>query len=334
MSNLERRIWRLLQVLAWAAGMFIWGALFIDPRLGLHLLWNVLIPIAPALFVIAPGAWRNVCPLGSMALAPHHIGWSQQKRLSAVWRGRLFFAAFVLLIVVAPFRKVLLDTNGPLIGALLFAVGLVAIGMGLVLSQKSGWCSSLCPVYPVELLYGSQPVVSVPNAHCHTCLRCVSPCSESTVGLTPRTAVETKLGRATGVALTGCFPGFVWGWYNVPMFSGWDGVRHLHIAYGIPYAAASLSLVVYVTLCGVRPKQEDLITGIFATAAISTYYWFRLPPVFGIGDPDAAMIVDMSPWLPTWSATALRVIALGVFGWLMLARTNRRRAWQTQFNSL
>lgn len=326
----ERTIWRLAQVLAWAAGMFIWAALFWTPQLGLHLLWNVLIPVAPALLVLAPGVWRNVCPLGSMSLAPHHFGLSQRKQLSPVWRGRLYLGAFILLIVVVPMRKVLLDTNGPLLAAILGVVGLLAMGLGFVFNWKSGWCSSLCPVYPVELLYGSQPLVSVRNAHCPSCTQCVAPCSESTAALTPRTAINTQLGRYVGIVLTGFFPGFVWGWYNVPTYSGWEGLSHLHTVYAIPYTTGGLTLVLFLALRAVWSKQEDLISRVFAASAIITYYWFRLPSMFGIGDPDAAMIVDISPWLPSWSAAALRILELFAFSWLMVGRTEKRRAWETR----
>ncbi len=322
-------VWRWAQLLCWAAGMFIWGALIFKPELGLHLLWNVLIPIVPALLVLAPGVWRNLCPLGSMSLAPHHFGLSQGKRLSKAWRDRLYLGAFLLLIVVVPLRKVMLDTNGPALAAILGAVGLLAIGLGFTFTWKSGWCSSLCPVYPVELLYGAQPLVSVPNAHCSSCLNCVAPCSESTAGLTPTTAIDTKLGRLVGIVLTGFFPGFVWGWYNVPTYSGWEGISQLQVAYGVPYIAGGLTLAVYLALRKAWPQKENLIASVFAASAIMTYYWFRLPPIFGIGAPDAAMIVDISPWLPAWSATGLRVFELVAFGWLMVGKTGKRRAWET-----
>jgi hypothetical protein len=322
-------IWRLLQLLAWAAGMFIWVALIFEPKLGLHLLWNVLIPVAPALLVVAPGVWRNLCPLGSMSVAPHHFGLSQSKVLSRAWRDRLYLGAFVLLIVVVPLRKVVLDTNGPVLAAVLCAVGVLAIGLGFTFKWKSGWCSSLCPVYPVELLYGAQPLLSVTNAHCSSCQKCVAPCSEATSGLTTRTAVNTRLGGIVGNVLTGFFPGFVWGWYNVPTYSGWEGISHLHVAFAIPYGAGALTLSIYLAVRKVWPAKERLIASVFAASAIITYYWFRLPPVFGIGAPDAAMIVDISPWLPAWSATGLRIFTLVAFGWLMVGRTCKRRAWET-----
>ncbi|MCP4170115.1 MAG: hypothetical protein GY758_04995 [Fuerstiella sp.] len=328
MSTHERTIWHLVQVLTCAAGMFIWGALFLRPALGLHLLWNVLIPVAPALLVIAPGVWRNVCPLGSLSLAPHHFGLSLRRRLSPAWRGRLYLGALVLLIVVVPLRKGLLDTNGPVLATILGAVGVLAIWLGMVFTQKSSWCSSLCPVYPVELLYGSRPLMSVPNTHCPQCSQCVTPCSESTPGLTPSTAVNTELGRAVGIVLTGCFPGFVWGWYNVPTYSGWEGVRHLHIIYGVPYSAGALTLALFLVLRRIRPKEDELFVRMFAAAAIITYYWFRLPSIFGIGDASAALIVDVSPWLPSWSTTALRISVLVVFTWLMVIREGKQRAWE------
>jgi hypothetical protein len=328
MSKHAHTTWRLAQLLIWGAGMFIWVALIVKPNLGLHLLWNVLIPVAPALLVVAPGIWRNVCPLGTMSLAPYHFGLSRDKRLSSIWRGRLFLVSFVLLLVVIPMRKVLLDTNGPILAAVLALVGVMAIGLGSVFKWKSSWCSSLCPVYPVELLYGARPLVSVPNAHCSSCLKCVAPCSESTAGLTPRTAINTKLGRSVGLVLIGFFPGFVWGWYNVPTYHGWEGFNALHIAYGIPYAAGGLTLGLYLVLRMAWPRGEELIGSVFAAAAIITYYWFRLPPIFGIGNPDVA-IVNLSALLPAWSATAMRITAILAFGWLMVGRTGFSRAWET-----
>jgi hypothetical protein len=323
-----RTLWHWAQVLAWAAGMFIWGALIFKPQLGLHLLWNVLIPVAPALLVLAPGIWRNLCPLGSMSLAPHHFGLSQRRNLSPTSRSRLYLGALVLLLVVVPLRKVILDSNGPLLAAILAVVGLLAIGLGLTFNWKSSWCSSLCPVYPVELLYGSRPLLSVPNAHCSSCSSCVGPCSESTSGLTPRTAVRTPLGRSVGIVLIGCFPGFVWGWYNVPTYTGMDGFAHLQVAFGLPYLAGALTLILYLVLRKASSNHEDLLTSIFAAAAIITYYWFRLPPIFGIGDPAKAMIVDLSAHLPTWSAAALHIIELVAFTWLMVIRPAKRLAWE------
>ena len=161
-------------------------------------------------------------------------------------------------------------------------------------------------------------------------MRCVAPCSESPAGLTPGTAVDTKLGRHVGVVFTGCFPGFVWGWYNVPTYSGWEGFGHLNLASGIPSDSGLVTVGLYLALRKAWPKHKYQIASAFAAAAIIIYYWFRLPPVFGIGDPEAAMIADVSPWLPTWSALAMRICVVIVFAWLMVGRKGRRRAWEAR----
>jgi len=328
LGSQRRIVWHLVQIVVLGCGLGIWLALIFQPPLGLHLLWNVLIPVAPALLVLAPGIWRNVCPLGSLSMLPHHAGLSQGRKLSSAWRARLYLLAFILLMLIVPFRKVVLDTNGPLLAAILAAVGLLAMLLGYLFKFKSAWCSSLCPVYPVELLYGSRPQVTVANAHCATCQACVAPCSESTASPTPETSVNTKLGRWVGVVFVGCFPGFVWGWYQLTTYSGWEGFQHLHLAYGIPYAAGLVTLALYLLLRKSWPRQQRFFVSLFAAAAIITYYWFRLPPVFGIGDPDAAMIVDISPWLPVWSVGAMRLAVVIVFSWLLLGRNGLLRTWE------
>jgi hypothetical protein len=125
--------------------------------------------------------------------------------------------------------------------------------------------------------------------------------------LTPQTAIDTKLATTAGTVFIGFFPGFVWGWYKVSTFSGWDGFANLAVVYGLPYAAGCVTPLMYLALRLVWARQERLFISIFAAAAIIIYYWFRLPPVFGMGAPASAMIVDISPWLPAWSAVALRL---------------------------
>ena len=60
-------IWRIVQTLVWLVGVLILFYLVFYPNVGIHLFWNILIPIAPVLFVVAVGVWRNVCPMASTA---------------------------------------------------------------------------------------------------------------------------------------------------------------------------------------------------------------------------------------------------------------------------
>ena len=41
---------------------------------------------------------------------------------------------------------------------------------GMLLKGKSGWCSSICPLLPVQRLYGQTPYKLVANSHCTPCV--------------------------------------------------------------------------------------------------------------------------------------------------------------------
>ncbi len=73
-------IWRIVQTLVWLVGGLILFYLVFYPNVGIHLFWNILIPIAPVLFVVAVGVWRNVCPMASTALFPRHMGYGTLAR--------------------------------------------------------------------------------------------------------------------------------------------------------------------------------------------------------------------------------------------------------------
>ena len=75
-------IWRIAQAAVWLVGTAILVCLLFFPPIGVLLFWNILIPVAPALFVVATGVWRNVCPLATTFLLPRHLGLSKRKRVS------------------------------------------------------------------------------------------------------------------------------------------------------------------------------------------------------------------------------------------------------------
>lgn len=327
-SNVDRNLWpwRGLQAVFFLVGAFITGALFFAPALGLHLLWNVLIPVAPALLIVAPGVWRNVCPMGTVSLLPRHLGLSKRRKIPEATQGWLAVGALALLLIIVPLRHVIFDTNGPAIGAALVAVAILAAGLGMVFEWKSAWCSGLCPVYPVELLYGQAPLISVRNAHCKACASCVSPCKDGTPELAPQSATPSNASRVSGLILAGGFPGFIWGWYQVPNWHGLEGFKNLHIAYGYPLGAMAVSLIVFVVLRGSLGKGwESMLVRVFAAAAASVYYWFKLPVMVGLGDP-ASALVNLSGLLPTWSAPLLGTLAAVAIVWAIVP-AKRQAVW-------
>ena len=327
-SPRELMLWRVLQTSFFLVGAVILLALFAWPSLGLHLLWNVLIPVAPALLVIAPGVWRNVCPMGTTSLLPRHLGLSKRRHLGAAAQGWLAAGALGLLLLIVPLRHVILDSNGPAIGLALVVVAALTVGLGLVFEWKSAWCSGLCPVYPVELLYGEEPVLSVKNAHCRSCENCVLPCKDGTPDLNPSNANSSAAARWSGLLLAGGFPGFIWGWYQVPTYSGWDGLSHLHIAYGYPLGAMAASLLVFLGARFALPSQrEGLLVRAFAAAAVIVYYWYKAPVMFGFGEQPSSALIDLSATLPAQTPWALRIGSIVLFTFLLVLKPHANRVW-------
>lgn len=295
------RIWRAVQWAVWAAGAALLVALVVAPAIGIHAFWNVLIPVAPALLVVAPGLWRNVCPLGTTALLPPRAG----RRLSPKSQARLHWIGIALLLGIVPLRHVWLNTNGPATAITLAALAAVAVVMGFAFETKSGWCSTMCPVHPVERLYGASPLLAVPNARCAPCVQCVAPCPDSVAGAPTRTLI------------VGGFAGFVWGWFHVP-----DGAS-FGASYAWPLGAMAVTLAAYLAL-----RRVPRIDRVFAAAAVSTYYWYRLPALFGFGlFPGDGMLVDLRGSLPEAAVVAMQVVPAIFFFWWLAIRPRRARSW-------
>ena len=322
-------VWRVVQSLVWVVGLAIVIALFVRPKLGLHALWNVLIPVAPALLAVAPGLWRNICPLASTALWPRHMGLSKRLRLSGRAQATLMLVGTIALLVIVPLRHVVLDQNGPASAITLLVLASVGIGMGFLFEWKSGWCSSLCPVHPVEKLYGSEALIAPPNAHCDMCHRCVSPCPDSTPGMHPLITTRYRSQRVGGTLLVGGFAGYIVGWFHVPDYAGTAGFRHLDAAYGLPAVGMAVSLVLFLILRRiVQPKHDRVLILSFAAAALACYYWYRLPALFGFGPiPGDGMLVDLRHRLPSWFPHASRVVTTSLATFWLVARVSGRRPW-------
>lgn len=322
--------WRVAQGLVWVVGFALFLALVFAPKIGAAAFWNVLIPVAPALFVLATGVWRNICPLGTVSLLPRHLGISRSRRLPLEWQGKLHLAGVCLLFLIVPLRHIWLNTNGLATAGVLVVLALAAFTMGYFFEWKSGWCSSLCPVHPVERLYGEKVLFSPPNAHCGQCHNCVIPCPDSTPGMTPMAARARRSQRMASCLLVGGLPGFVWGWFHVPDFSGGAlTTQHFLTAYGWPLAGMAATLAAFSILSRrCQPEREPLLTSVFAAAAVSCYYWYRLPSLLGFGlFPGDGMLVDLRGALTESTVFALKIAATAFFGWWLVGRKPAPAVW-------
>jgi hypothetical protein len=322
LSQRSTLIWRIVQILVWLVGAAILLNLIFFPIIGIHLFWNILIPVAPALLVVAVGLWRNVCPMASNALFPRHMGLSQKKKLTVAQSAKLNLIAVIALFLIVPLRHVIFDTNGLATAILIISLAAIAIIMGLLFEWKSGWCSGLCPVHPVEKLYGLNNSLSLPNAHCDNCYRCVTPCPDSTPGINPMSSKKTLPHKIAGFLMVAAFPGFVWGWFQVPDYAGIIDFEQFISVYKLPLIGLLVSSALFLILKGFL--KERTMTAVFSAAAVSCYYWFRLPALFGFGIfPEDGMLIDLSNSIPEWSITATVIVTtLFFFWWIVLRKQN------------
>jgi hypothetical protein len=330
MSASERRYWGVAQFFLLLVVALINVLLFVRPELGLMLLWNVLVPAAPLLLLLMPGVWRNICPLATLALSSHRIGLSFGRLPGERTQGLMGLVGVIGLLVLVPMRHMMLDRSGPFSGVVLLLLGAAAVFAGTVFANKSGWCAGLCPIHPVERLYGPEAVVRPRNVHCATCVNCSVPCPDSVPALDPLRGKRQGWPRAVaGTIMLGGFPGFIFGWFHVPDSVARLGIEQVGPIYALPLLGALITVGLFVTtrmLVG-RPRQQ-LHSRLFAATAIATYYYFRLPALVGwtlfAGD---GVLVDLRETLPPQMPNALRALSVGVALWFLVGRRSTSRAW-------
>ena len=64
------RVWHVVRVVSVCAYISLCIALFVRPAGGLFWFFKVVVPLLPITFFVAPGLWRNVCPLAASNQAP------------------------------------------------------------------------------------------------------------------------------------------------------------------------------------------------------------------------------------------------------------------------
>lgn len=301
----------------------------IFPSLGIDLFWNILIPVAPVLLVVFTGVWRNVCPLATNALLPRHLGLSKRKRLSTTQIAKLNLIAVLFLYLIVPLRHAFFNTNGLASAILIMSMVLISFVSGFFFEWKSAWCSGLCPVHPVEKLYGSKTMLAIPNAHCGECRNCVIPCPDSTPGMHPLTSTKTVYNKISGYFLVGGFPGFVWGWFHVPDHEGLSGIRQLPEIYAFPFFGALVTLILFAIFVKIfTKKNEATIISVFAAAAVACYYWYRIPSLFGFGmyDNDGTLF-NLKNAIPQWAIYTTVVSSTIFFFWWIVFRQSNKNSW-------
>lgn len=280
--------WRAAQAAALLGLVGAGVALVAVPALGLRLVWGAAVPLLPAVFLLTPALWRNICPLATLgdgrapALPPApatiHASAGQRSRGGAIARANSL--GIVLLLALLPARRLLLNESALATLVLVALAALAAWLLGRRGERKAGFCNALCPILPVERLYGQAPLLAPGNPRCRPCTVCTT---RGCLDLAGRKAVAQALGPARRTAawlrepfgaFAAAFPGLVLAYGLAPMLV--DGVAAtvgLFVGLGL-----GSWLVVLAAATAFRLPSTVLVPA-SAVAAAAAYYWFAGPDV-------------------------------------------------------
>jgi NADPH-dependent 2,4-dienoyl-CoA reductase/sulfur reductase-like enzyme/ferredoxin len=316
-TKVPLRLWQAVRVLSIVAYFALVLTLFMRPAAGLFVFFGVIVPLLPALFLVAPGLWRNICPLAATNQTPRVFGFGRALDPPGWLRNRGYLIAMALFFGIASARLAGLDRSGVATGAVLALVVAVAFAGGYLFKGKSGWCSSICPLFPLQRAYGQTPYVTVPNSHCPTCVGCAKNCYD----FKPRAAYQADLvdddrGWSSPRKLfVAALPGFILGFFSLLD-------DHLPALENYPLLALFLLVSVgsFYAAEAVLPISTAMVAAGYAAAALNIFYWFAGPR---IADSFARLTGVHAGWLRWVLSAVILVLTL-----LWIART---RVTELQF---
>lgn len=328
------------------------GAGSITPRAAF---WKLTVPLVPVILLVMPSVWRNICPLATLSHAGHLLRTqiyakernSAQHRLNLskpgirLWLSRYgTHAALFVLVSIVPARIFLFNADAQALLALLLALMTAAFLMGLALPLKSGWCSSICPVYPVENLYAISPFLYLDNTLCADkvpasqpqmlCKGCTRHCLDLRIGSDAGKARQAGVRwrpRKVIRALINSFPGFLIAYWLLDSYSVTANMPGLSGAL-MSYAVFAIAILVSSSISSLARRflytksSSPLATGkhidlVLVAASFNLYYWMAIPSFV-----QAAATLCGAPESALASATMLLLAGVAVLtvAWL-------RRAW-------
>jgi hypothetical protein len=229
------RFWLLASAFSFAILLALFYVLLNSSNLGLDFLWNLIIPLAPIIFFVAPSWWVNVCPLAIVQSIPRRLKISRSIDLSYNQVGKLQFFSWVM-----------------------------AFTSGVLFSGFGGWCSGLCPIRPVEMLYGQFSIESSRPEACRPCNLCQKSCSRL-YGIDHLNKVKNQEPFKNQIY---SFPGFVLGYF---LSEQNDGISLIYMK------CFGMALLSWIFIYLVFRKKRSI--EISAVMALLIYYGFTIKNV-------------------------------------------------------
>jgi NADPH-dependent 2,4-dienoyl-CoA reductase/sulfur reductase-like enzyme/ferredoxin len=308
--------WQALRFASLATALALAALLWLQPHLGQTVLWGLAVPLLPLVFFIAPGLWRNICPLAAANQLPRLGGFTRGIAHSERAKELAYPIGIALFFALVVGRKLLFNDSGEASAVLVLGALGGAFAGGLIFKGKSGWCSSICPLLPVQRLYGQTPFVTVANTHCRPCVGCAKNCYD----FNPRIAwLADQYDNARHYAgyrrfFAGVLPGFILAYYLVPPGNPVE-MGLLTLGY------MGLSLALYHAADVLLKARQNEVPVLFAAAALNIYYWFAAPAV-------AESLARLGAPAPAWVASALQALVLALsLAWVA-------RSWRVELRFL
>jgi NADPH-dependent 2,4-dienoyl-CoA reductase/sulfur reductase-like enzyme/ferredoxin len=296
-------LWKLARVATLAGALALAVTLIVAPSTGLPLFWKLLVPLLPLLWLCLPGLWRNLCPLAASNQVPRVLGFTRgwtTPSFTPRWGYVIGIAAFVVLV---PARKVLFNRSGIATGLLLLVVLTLAFTGGVLFKGKSGWCSTVCPLLPVQQLYGETPYVLVRNSHCEPCLGCAKNCYD----FNPRAERLADLYDDPQYAaprrfFAAVFPGLVLGFFSMPYLPAQSTVW----VYGRIALFVAASVAAFMFAETFLPISVHKLAAVFTATAFCAFYWYSVPTLVDtIGRSPGGTARSVPIWLGRLLAFAI-----------------------------
>ncbi|HUO40181.1 MAG TPA: FAD-dependent oxidoreductase [Mycobacterium sp.] len=315
-------VWHVIRVGSVVAYLAVIGLMFLRPAAGLFVFFRVIVPLWPGLFLIAPGLWRNICPLAASNQAPRVLGFTRGRTAPRWLRDHGYLIAVTLFFGIAGARLAGLDRVGAAMGVVLAAVVTLAFIGGVVFKGKSGWCSSVCPLLPLQRAYGQTPFFTVANSHCKTCVGCAKNCYD----FKPRAAYQADLAdpdprwSAPRKLFVAALPGFILGFFTLTGQAGTPTAQK----YLLLVLFVLVSVGVFFAIDATLPLSAAILAVIYAALALNIFYWFA-------GRVLASSFTQITgvaaPWL--WWPISASVAALTLL-WIARTRVSELQfAWIT-----
>lgn len=299
-SRVPLPVWNALRIVSVLTALGVVTLLLVEPQLGLKLFWRVIVPVLPAVFFIAPGLWRNLCPLAALNQTPRVFQFTQGRTLPPWLQEYGYVIGVFIFFACASSRKWLFNQDGTATAWMVIGAMAGAFLGGIFFKGKSGWCSSICPLYPVQRVYNQTPFVTLANSHCTPCVGCTKNCYDFNPKVAYAADIYDDDPHYSGYRrfFVAAFPGFILAYFTLPD----PPAISISRLYGMFAVYMLLGVGLFFLLDTFVKSTKLKLTTLFAALTINLFYWHTIPAwlkTVGVMDPTS----------PAW---LLRALLLGM----------------------